>query len=93
MKINEYALELLLRYGRKHDGAWSDPGIVGEDGDLPDDGDAPVLARAYEYQQQMDELLEALEYFIETVEHVDPGVYRDTIDNTKQVIAKVRREK
>jgi hypothetical protein len=51
----------LLRYGRKYDGAWSDVDIVGEDGDLPDDGDAPVLARAYEYQQQRDWLLEALE--------------------------------
>jgi hypothetical protein len=36
------------------------------------------------------ELLEALEDFIETVEHVDPSIYRDTIDNAKQVIAKVK---
>lgn len=36
------------------------------------------------------ELLEALENFIETVEHVDPGVYRDSIEQAQAAIRKAR---
>jgi len=53
--------------------------------DMPWEANAKLIAAA-------PDLLEALVNFIGTVETVDPGVYRDTIDEAREAIKKATGE-